>query len=137
MQLYDSVHSYGNVQAHLGMSKVITNIKSAVKTELCQDWMNLWYWFFFYLFNCFKLFNSQILEFWSQISLSQVDSMILSLNVSPEWLHLLSSFSAQQFSVVIETYWINFSYWLMGYGILCWCLFEVKLVMTRFSLVYP
>ena len=33
MQLYDSVYSYGSVQVHLGMAKIITNIRSAI----CQD----------------------------------------------------------------------------------------------------
>ena len=37
MHLYDSVHSYGCDQAHLGMSKGFPNIESACLTELRYD----------------------------------------------------------------------------------------------------
>ena len=36
IHLFDSVYSYGCCQAHLGLSKVILNIKSAISQELIE-----------------------------------------------------------------------------------------------------
>ena len=40
--LFNSVYWYRCGQAHLGMSQVTSNTESAT----CQDWIELWYWFF-------------------------------------------------------------------------------------------
>ena len=62
--------------------------------------------------NCyFKKFNSLVLEFYPQSFLCQSDCLINLHNISSEWLDLFSLFFAQQFSIMIETNWINFGDW--------------------------
>ena len=51
----------------------------------------------------FKQFNSLVLEFCSQNSLSKSDCLILVHEISPEWLDLLTSVFLQQLSFMIET----------------------------------
>ena len=59
----------------------------------------------------FKHLNSLVRELWHQKFHSQSDCLIFLHKVSPEWLDLLTSFAARQFSVMIETNWISFGHW--------------------------
>ena len=59
----------------------------------------------------FKQFKSLVLKFWAQDSLCQSDCLILSHQISPEWLVLLTSVFARQFSIMIETYLISVGRW--------------------------
>ena len=112
IHIYDSVHSYSCGRAHLGMPIVISKIKSAIH----QDWIELWYCFFFYMWVVIHRKSKLIQSFQadsdsdSYHSVCQSDYLILSQKVTSELLNLLTLFFARQFSIMIKT-WINFGHW--------------------------